>query len=330
VKAVLDERHRRLRLALSRTDRASKDAAIKVERLAKLGGLAVINEDLDALKRESHRVAKLGGEIDDQVAVRYGESLLWHVALFVMLLLTIGCSTVNGLLMSAFMREVVAGRVAGVPLASLASWFLVLLELGCGIALGFVRMFKSPGGRIAFVTAVLAVAAVLAFVESFIFGNFSANMELELPIFDDRPWLVMWMEPLGAAFVLASVVFGFLLHRVFEEVTGRRGEYSLKREVKAANAYVRSLPRRWELIEQKADRARHAIGDYVSALGEQGGALSGSLTAMQTKRKALAGALKDARIDDWPQVLDGAAGDIRTGWAQNLFAFVATVLACGV
>lgn len=245
------------------------------------------------------------------MAVRYGESLLWHVALFVMLLLTIGCSTVNGLLMSAFMREVVAGRVAGVPLASLASWFLVLLELGCGIALG-------------------SVAAVLAFVESFIFGNFSANMELELPIFDDRPWLVMWMGPLGAAFVLASVVFGFLLHRVFEEVTARRGEDSLKREVKAANAYVRSLPRRWELIEQKADRARHAIGDYVSALGEQGGALSGSLTAMQTKWKALAGALKDARIDDWPQVLDGAAGDIRTGWAQNLFAFVATVLACGV
>ncbi len=100
----------------------------------------------------------------------------------------------------------------------------------------------------------------------------------------------------------------------------------LIRELQKCNQFVESLPTIWGTIDQKARSAEASIERLQDSLGGQRDRLAGAIDAIVEERKQLSAAILSARIEDWPNLVAGAAGDARNAAIQNILLCLVTLV----
>ncbi|MDB5470306.1 MAG: hypothetical protein JWR84_1866 [Caulobacter sp.] len=321
VKLVVDERLGQLRRAMRSTVEATRKACQNLEGLGGVSGPAGVVAEVKELQRRTEDVAKLGGEIPEDLVKDYQGRARAMSTMVMLVLFALAFAAVNGTLLNLFFRDVLTIRLYGVPASLLVSIGFIVAEmaLGFGIAYFFKAGMRPAGYLLVFVVGLAAL------FEAIIFGIVSYGFELDIPLLDDNPLLKLWMAPLGIIFVTATAVVGYIFHRTKDELDDVNGAARLRREINAVNRFVRGLPGRWDGIAGKARNAEGAIGSFVDALGNKAGALKGAIDAVRTEREAMTRALVEAKVDDWREWLEGSGGDVRLATGQNVLIAAGTV-----
>lgn len=326
VKVVVDERLDHVLRTMRASVEATRKACRNLEGLGGVKGPASVVADVRALQRRTEDVAKLGGEIPEELLGDYQGRARGMSTMIVLILFAAAFAAVNGTLLNLFFRDVFPAKVAGAPASLLVSIGFIVAEM----ALGFgIAWFFSAGLRL-IAYLLIATTIMAALFEGTIFAIVSYGFDLDIALFEQHPWLKFWMAPLGIIFVTATAVTGFIYHRTQHELDDHRGAARLKREIAAVNSFVRALPARWEAIGARSRQAEGAISSFVDALGNKAGALKGAIDAVRIEREAMTKALAAAKVDDWRRWMEGGGGDVRLGAAQNAgFALAAILFGSG-
>lgn len=134
------------------------------------------------------------------------------------------------------------------------------------------------------------------------------------------------MGPLGFILVSATAGIGYEIHSALDELSETAGARRLKREIRTLNLLIREIPDHWESIRAKADRAAASIASFQSALGGRQGALAGAVEKISAERAAMEQALLNARVDTWPQWLEGQKGDLTRKRMQQVGIGIVTLV----
>lgn len=314
VRIAVDGRLDRLQRSMRSTVTAFRKACQNLEGLGGAKGPASVVADVKALQKRTEAVAKLGGEIPEDLVEEYKGRARAMSTMITLIVFGLAFAAVNGTLLNMFFRDVIAVRIGPVPMSLLLSIGFIVGEmaLGFGVAWFLHRRMRIIAG------CLVAMIVLAALFEAVIFGIVSYGFELEIPIFDEHPWMRLWMAPLGLIFVTATAIVGFIFHRTKDELDDHNGAARLRREIDTVNAYVRGLPARWDAIGAKARNAEGAISSFLDALGAKAGTLKGAVDTVQSERGMMIAALAGARVEDWPQWLEGGEGDVRLASAQNV------------
>ncbi len=318
VRVVIDERLVRLKATMLRTRDAVRRACQTLDGVGGRQGPAQLVADVNALSRRSEEIANLGGEIDEELLKSYAAHARASTNLAFGLFFGAAFALGNGILLNQFFRDLFAQYFAGVPVSVIFSVLVVIFEMGLG---WLIAIYSSPTTierYTLFRWALIGLVCMLALVEATIFGTLSYGFEIDLALFRNVEWTRYWLAPLGLVFVTTTSGVGYAVHQLLEETAAHSGSLRLKREITAANTYVRSLPQRWEQIGRRAREAEAAIDAYVSALGGQAGALSGAVEQIRSERDDFLLALVNVKVDDWRQVVEGTGGDDRRDSALNV------------
>lgn len=314
VRIAVDGRLDRLQRSMRSTVTAFRKACQNLEGLGGAKGPASVIADVKALQKRTEAVANLGGEIPEDLVEEYKGRARAMSTMVTLIVFGLAFAAVNGTLLNMFFRDVIAVRVGPVPMSLLLSIGFIVGEmaLGFGVAWFVHRRMRVIAG------CLVAMIVMAALFEAVIFGIVSYGFELEIPIFDEHAWMRLWMAPLGLIFVTATAIVGFIFHRTKDELDDHNGATRLRREIDTVNAYVRGLPARWDVIGAKARNAEGAISSFLDALGAKAGTLKGAVDTVQSEREMMTTALAGARVEDWPQWLEGGEGDVRLASAQNV------------
>jgi hypothetical protein len=334
VRIYLDERQRRLRESIASSERAVRLACQSIDDLTRDGGPTPIMDEVRALQEATRKAASMGGEITDNIEDEYaarGKALLNTCILFVAGAVLVAF---NGTLLGLFFDGLIPGQTFGVKHSLVAGMAAVFVELVLGYALADVASeeeeeaeARAGAGGGSWGQWVLIGGLILAAVfEAVVLGIVSHGFELESELFDAFPILTYWMAIVGVFFVIGSSFAGLRFHRHLDRYMSLRGALHLKRELKGVNAYTVGLPAAWEAVTKAARQAEHSIENYHRALGDSSGVLDGAVDQLEHERDALIAAFRDARVDQWPDVLQARPADIRWAAIQNVALLFFTVV----
>jgi hypothetical protein len=328
VRVAIGTAHKTLRDAISKAVESIRAATQDIRGLG--GGRGDgLTDEIRKLK-EATEAAAQQNELPPDLDVQYGERLRAIVAFGFVLILASAFAIANGLLMMSFMREMINVRIAGINLSQIVAIVVVLLEIGIGYGLGMAGRQKNLAVRAILIVGLLMAAGISAWFEYHVFGLVNGAQAQQAGGVVEILGGVSsgnWLAPFGVGFVIVSCIMGFFLHSAFDELSTHIGKYSLGRELRAVNAFVRKLPQRWEAIDAKARKAEASIEGLVGSLGARGDAVTGTVKQIGNERKAMEKALVEANVVDWANLVDGHAGDRRWSAAQNLGALALTLVA---
>lgn len=322
VRVVLDERHGELRAGLARSEQAIRDAVGQVQGLAGHSGGTTFLSDLADLRERTKLVDRLAVDLPDDIEERYAQRRRLTGQLMILVPLTIVIALANGALLSVLFNEMTSMKVFGaVPLAYLLGIVVVAVEVGIGLAL---YHFRANPLMICLV-AVLILAATG--FEAMAMGTFSVEFATSLRGVDisEADLQDYWMVLLAIVFTPMTSILGYMVEKTKSERDELGGRVQLNEELKRCNQFVDSLPGVWGTIDQKARSAEASIERLQDALGGQGDRLAGAIDAVVEERKKLSAAILSARIEDWPNLVNGASGDARGAATQNIFLCLATL-----
>lgn len=324
VRVVLDERHAALRQQLTTTEQRVREAVSSVQGLTGQGQGSTLISDLNELRERTRIVERMGVDFDPSMAEDYGRRRKLKGELWLLIPFTIGIALANGAMLSLLFIELTGAiKIFGLPLAYVLGTLVVILEIAIGMML---YMFRG-NAVLAWVLGLLVVLATCfeAFAMNLMSVEFSTALrgaDISEASLGDR-WLVL----LALVFTPVTSILGFATHKAWSELSDLSGKRQLADELKRINKFVDDLPVVWGGIEQKARSAEAAIERYQDALGGQDERLPGALNALAVERKALSEAILGARVEDWPALAPGNAGDARHAAVQNILLGVVMVVA---
>lgn len=323
VRLYIDEKQRRLRTAIASSEAAVRLACQSIDDLTNDGGPTPIMDQVRGLQADTRKAAAMWGPIADNVEDEYaarGKALfnMWLLAFAILILVGF-----NGTLLSLFFDGLIPGLIFGVKYSLVAGMAAVFAEVVLGYVLADVTADREGEGAAhggnGLARGVLIGALILAALfEAVVLGIVSHNFELEGELWDQFPILTYWMSIVGIFFVIGSSFAGLRFHKHLDRYMSLRGSLRLKRELQAVNAYVERLPTTWEAITKAARQAEHSIENYLRALGGSAGVLEGTVDRLQQERDGLIAAFRDARVDQWPEVLEARPADLRWASLQNV------------
>lgn len=322
VRVALDERHAELQAGLARSEQAIRDAVGQVQGLAGHSGGTTFLSDLADLRERTKLVDRLAVDLPDDIEERYAQRRRLTGQLMILVPLTIVIALANGALLSVLFNEMTSMKVFGVlPLAYLLGIVVVAVEVGIGLALYHFR-----ANPLMICLVALLILAATGF-EAMAMGTFSVEFATSLRGVDISEATLQdyWMVLLAIVFTPMTSILGYMVEKTRSERDELGGRVQLNEELKRCNQFVDSLPGVWGTIDQKARSAEASIERLQDALGGQGDRLAGAIDAVVEERKKLSAAILSARIEDWPNLVNGASGDARGAAAQNIFLCLATL-----
>ena len=331
VRIYFDQKMRRLRAAITSSEQAVRLACQSIDDLTHDGGPSPMMDQIRALQQDTRRSASsLGGELSDEIEEEYasrGKSLLNVCILAVSLVVLI---VLNGALLSLFFDGLIPGQVFGVKYSLIAGMAVVFIEVILGYSLADSASDAKSGSGDAegdrwgerFLIAGIVGAAVF---EAIVLGMVSHDFDLENELLIQFPILTYWMGIVGVVFVIGSSSAGLRFHKHLDRYMSLKGALRLKRELEMVNAYTERLPSAWGGVSKAAHQAEHAVQNYLQALGGGAGVLSGTVDRLRQERDGLIGAFRDARVDQWPEVLEARPADLRWAALQNVGLFIFTI-----
>jgi hypothetical protein len=333
VRLYFDEKQRQLRDAIASSERAVRLACQSIDDLTQDGGPSPIMNQVRALQEDTRKAASMGGEITDNIEDEYaarGKALLNMCILFVAAAVLV---SFNGTLLSLFFDGLIPGQTFGVKHSLIAGMAAVFVELVLGYALADVSSDGASDGHAAggrWGRWVLIGALILAALfEAIVLGIVSHGFELESELFDAAPILTYWMAIVGVFFVVGSSFAGLRFHTHLDRYMSLRGALHLKRELKGVNAYTERLPSAWDGVTKAARQAEHSIENYLRALGGSSGVLDGAVDQLKQERDGLTAAFREARVDQWPELLEARPADLRWASIQNIALLLFTLAGVG-
>ncbi len=323
VRVVLDERHEDLRTRLTTSEQAIREAVGQVQGLAGHTGGATFLADISDLKERTKLVDRLAVDLPDEISDEYAARHRLNGQLFMLVPLTIIVALVNGALLSVLFGEMTSIKFGPVPLAYVFGIAVVAVELGIGLALYSLR------GNPLILGFLLFLVAAATMFEAFAMATFSIEFATSLRDVDvsEATLADHWMVFLAVVFTPTTSILGYILEKTKSERDELRGRMQLVAELKKCNQFVESLPEIWGTIDQKARSAEASIERLQDSLGGQGDRLAGAIDSIVEERKQLSAAILSARIEDWPNLVAGAAGDARNAAIQNILLCLVTVIA---
>lgn len=318
VRIALDERHARLSEGLASTEEGVRSAVANVEGVVASDGPRSVLKEIDGLKDRCKLIDQIAVEMDGDLADQYAARSRTYGTIMFAIPLVLLFASANGALLNLFFRDLIPIRLFGVPVSLILSVMFVLGEIAVGALASWAG--HREGGRVWrwFFIAMIAIAAGF---EAVVMGLVSAEFEIELAILQDHEALRFWMAPLGVMLASATAGTGYMLHEGLHELADHRGAGRLQRELKEADSFVKELPRTWEIVDQKAQRARASVENYLLALKGKAGDLGGVVNEIRAERERLSELLITARPTDWESLINAGPGDAR-GVATRSFGLL--------
>lgn len=317
VRLILDERHAHLKRAMANARDAITRASSAVVGLGGTKGPGALVADVNGLQQRIEDYTNFGDEIviDEEMLAQYRQRSIGYVSGIILLVACGFAAFMNGNLLALFFKGAF-NQIAflGLKVYQLIGIGFVVAEIAFGVTAN--AAYKKNNKFLFFL--MIALTLLAATIEAWVLGVAGTKMHLDIELFDNSDVLKFWMAPLGLIFVGFTSTAGYMLHEYLDDIMSARAARALRREAKALRQLVNDLPGRWDGIRTKAQAAEASIEEFIDALGNKSGTLSGAIDLVKSEREAIVQAMAASSIDKWPEAGEGNAGDARL--YQNMSA----------